>query len=66
MEKLIKPMSGYLALVFCLLLFIGGIGLFVVGVQSNPALVIVGIVCFIAFVFFMKGLMIIQPNHAKE
>lgn len=65
MEKTLKPLSGYLALVISLLLFVAGLYLFINGVDQNPTFVILGIICFIAFAFFMKGLMIIQPNHAR-
>ncbi|MBU4537901.1 MAG: SPFH domain-containing protein [Weeksellaceae bacterium] len=65
MEKTLKPLSGYLALVICLLLFVAGIYFFINGVDQNTTFVILGILCFIAFAFFMKGLMIIQPNHAR-
>lgn len=65
MEKILKPMSGYLALIICLLLFVAGIYLFINGVDQNVTFVILGIICFVAFIFFMKGLMIIQPNHAR-
>lgn len=65
MEKTLKPLSGYLALVISLLLFVAGLYLFINGVDQNTTFVILGILCFIAFAFFMKGLMIIQPNHAR-
>ncbi|MBU8881800.1 band 7 protein [Flavobacteriaceae bacterium JJC] len=65
MEKTLKPLSGYLALVISLLLFVAGLYLFINGVDQNTTFVILGIICFIAFAFFMKGLMIIQPNHAR-
>lgn len=65
MEKILKPMSGYLALIICLLLFVAGIYLLINGVDQNVTFVILSIICFVAFIFFMKGLMIIQPNHAR-
>lgn len=66
MEKNLKPMSGYLALVISLFLFFGGIALVINGGSSeSPFMVITGILCIIAFIFFMKGLMIIQPNHSR-
>lgn len=66
MEKNLKPMSGYLALVISLFLFFGGITLVISGGNSeSPLMVILGILCIIAFIFFMKGLMIIQPNHSR-
>lgn len=65
MEKILKPMSGYLALVICLVLLATGIFFFISGVDHNSFLVLTGVLCFITFGFFMKGLMIIQPNHSR-
>lgn len=58
-------MSGYLALVICLALFVGGLYCIISGADRNFILVIIGIISFIGFVFFVKGLMIIQPNHSR-
>jgi len=65
MEKLLKPMSGYLALIICLALFAAGTYCIISGADRNFILVIIGILCFIGFAFFVKGLMIIQPNHSR-
>ena len=65
MEKVLKPMSGYLALVICLLLFAAGLYFLINGADQNVSFVILGVLCLITFVFFMKGLMIIQPNHSR-
>lgn len=65
MEKVLKPMSGYLALVICLVLLGASSYLFVTGVDENITFVILAIVCFLLSCFFMKGLMIIQPNHSR-
>lgn len=65
MEKIFKPMSGYLALVICLLLFVAGLYFLINGVDQNATFVILGIICFVAFAFFIKGLMIINPNHSR-
>ena len=66
MEKNLKPMSGYVALVISLFLLFGGIILVINGGSSeNTLMVILGILCIIAFIFFMKGLMMIQPNHSR-
>ena len=66
MEKNLKPMSGYVALVISLFLLFGGIILVINGGSSeNTLMVILGILCIIAFIFFMKCLMIIQPNHSR-
>lgn len=65
MEKVLKPMSGYLALVIWLVLLGASGYLFVTGVDENITFVILAIVCFLLSCFFMKGLMIIQPNHSR-
>ncbi|RNA62349.1 SPFH domain-containing protein [Chryseobacterium nematophagum] len=65
MEKVLKPMSGYLTLVICLVLFILSIYFFVNGVEQSIPFVIVSILCFFLSCFFLKGLMIIQPNHSR-
>lgn len=66
MEKTLKPMSGYLALVISLILFFAGFTFIINGGErDNIFLIITGIACFIVFAFFIKGLMIIQPNHSR-
>ncbi|KMQ61551.1 band 7 protein [Chryseobacterium angstadtii] len=65
MEKVLKPMSGYLALVFCLVLFVGAVYFFISGVEQSITYVIIAMLCFLLFCFFLKGLMIIQPNHSR-
>jgi regulator of protease activity HflC (stomatin/prohibitin superfamily) len=64
MEKVTKPMNGYLALVLSLVLLILAIFLFS-NAANNPIIVVPGILCFAATIFIWKGLMIIQPNHAR-
>ncbi|WP_312825516.1 SPFH domain-containing protein [Epilithonimonas sp.] len=66
MEKIVKPLSGFLALVISLILFVLGIYLVISGASNNnPISVIFGVLSFVAFIFFLKGLMIIQPNHSR-
>lgn len=65
MEKTLRPMSGYLALLISIVLFFGGIGLFIYSVDYNPFLSVIGILMILLSFFFMKGLMIIQPNHSR-
>lgn len=64
MEKIIKPMNGYLALLISLVLLGVAIYLFTQG-PENPVMVAPGIICFALTLFLLKGLMIIQPNHAR-
>lgn len=66
MEKILKPMSGYLALFISLLLVVFAICGFVFGgMTETPAYAILGVICIFLAIFFMKGLMIIQPNHSR-
>lgn len=64
-------MSGFLALVICLALLPISISLFIKGAtafengESGTLFIILGVLAAIAFFFFIKGLMIIQPNHSR-
>jgi regulator of protease activity HflC (stomatin/prohibitin superfamily) len=64
MEKVIKPMNGFLALLISLLTFGGAIFSFANG-ESSAGFIVLGIVLMITTIFLWKGLMIIQPNHAR-
>ncbi|CAM2996137.1 SPFH domain-containing protein [Chryseobacterium flavum] len=65
MEKTLKPMSGYLTLVICLALFAVSVYFFISGVDQSVAYVVIAMLCFLLSCFFLKGLMIIQPNHSR-
>lgn len=66
MEKILKPVNGYLALVISLVSLGLGITLFAMGVQTQAAMMIVfGLLCFLLCMIIWKGLIIIQPNHAR-
>ncbi|MCD1117260.1 SPFH domain-containing protein [Chryseobacterium turcicum] len=69
MEKVLKPMSGYLALVISLILLGGSVYLFIYGINDGENVdatsVIISIVAFFITCFLLKGLMIIQPNHSR-
>ena len=71
MEKIVKPMSGYLALVISLVLLTATVYCFIKGAMVFEAgnnggyYIAAAIISFIAFFFFIKGLMIIQPNHSR-
>lgn len=64
MEKIIKPMNGYLAFGLAILLFLVSIYLFATA-ESNPIQVLPGILLIALAIFLGKGLMIIQPNTAR-
>lgn len=63
MEKIRKPMSGYLALLLAIASMIAGAFMIIKG--SNQALnVFSGILLFVVAVFLFKGLVVIQPNFS--
>ena len=64
MEKISKPMSGYLALIISLVLLGLSIYLFVVS-NGSGLLITLGSLIMVTSFFFLKGLMIIQPNHSR-
>lgn len=64
MEKLIKPLSGYLALLMAIVLMLLAI-VFFVQADNSPWYILVGILFLIAALFLLKGLMIINPNHSR-
>jgi len=65
MEKINKPVSGFAILLLNLALLILAVYFFVNGGQQFSGFTILGILCMLAFVFFMKGLMIVNPNQAR-
>lgn len=64
MEKIIKPISGFIVIIICLALLVYGIYNFI-HVDQGVGYDIGGALCILGFVFFAKGLMIIQPNHSR-
>jgi len=68
MEKIVKPLPGFLALLFALVSLAAGIYFFTTlhqGEVPNPWIIIGGILLVLASLFILKGLMIIQPNHSR-
>lgn len=73
MEKIIKPVSGFLALFMALVCLGGAIGLFAAtsayAEDHDEVLAIVcgigGALLSLSFLFILKGLMIVQPNHSR-
>jgi regulator of protease activity HflC (stomatin/prohibitin superfamily) len=64
MEKTLKPMSGYLALLLALLLM--GLSIYFLANHENYSwMLTAGVISAIISVFLLKGLMIIQPNHSR-
>ncbi len=66
MEKILKPISGYLALLLAIVLIALSVFLFVNAAESeNGWMITGGIISILVSLFLMKGLMIIQPNHSR-
>lgn len=64
MEKVIKPMNGYLALFISIAtLALGGYGFS--QVEGNVYMLWLAIPALLATIFIWKGIMIIQPNHSR-
>lgn len=64
MEKLIKPVSGYLALLLSLLSL--GAGIYMMTMfESGVTYVWLGIFLFVLFGFLAKGIMVVNPNHSR-
>lgn len=64
MEKILKPISGFLALLVSLVLIALSGFLFAAG-KNEPLIIACGFVLFFAALFIIKGLMIINPNHSR-
>ncbi|MFT3704054.1 MAG: SPFH domain-containing protein [Agriterribacter sp.] len=64
MEKIIKPISGYMALLLAIGGFIGG-ALLVANSNGAPEMLIPGILLILLAVFLVKGVMIVNPNHSR-
>ena len=64
MEKNIKPVSGFLALIIGIFVFVSGILLIAKLAPEQSAFVLVGVLFEMVAVFLFKGLLIINPNQA--
>jgi len=67
MEKVVKPLPGLLGFILVLLLIAAGIFLFtrIDEANFNIAYLVGGVLCIGLAAFFVKGLMIVQPNHSR-
>jgi regulator of protease activity HflC (stomatin/prohibitin superfamily) len=66
MEKINKPISGFAILLLSLALLAAAIFFFVNGAHEEmPQFSILGALCMAGFIFFTKGLMIVNPNQAR-
>ncbi len=64
MEKIIKPVSGYIALLISLVVLAGSIYCFI-HIKEGGWMIAGAIVLLIASFFIMAGLMVIYPNHSR-
>src|SRR4051812_16946388 len=64
MEKISKPVNGYLAL-FISLGLLGFAAWCFAQAAENPRYTVMGAIATAVAFFIWKGLMIIQPNHAR-
>jgi hypothetical protein len=69
MEKELKPMSGYLALILAVCSVIGTIFCFITGGgkgdAGNPTLIFLAIFLLLLSIFLFKGIMVVNPNHSR-
>src|SRR6187397_4068 len=63
MEKIRRPMSGYLALLLGILSIIVA-GFMIVNAQNAPANMLFAAALFVIAIFLFKGLVVIQPNYS--
>lgn len=64
MQKIIKPMSGFLALLLSLILFVAAIFLFAKAPQYS-SLGWWGVLAFLASLYLSMGIIVISPNHSR-
>jgi regulator of protease activity HflC (stomatin/prohibitin superfamily) len=67
MEKINKPVSGFAILLLCLVLLALAAYFFVTGShqEEQTTYSLLGGLCMLAFVFFSRGMMIVNPNEAR-
>ncbi len=65
MEKVFKPLSGYLALSLAILGFIGGFILLFTIQYTGVLGVVAGILLILGCIFLFKGVMVVNPNHSR-
>lgn len=69
MEKQLKAMSGYLALVLAIASVLGAAACFITGSGSGdsgqPGLIFLAVFLMLLAMFLFKGIMVVNPNHAR-
>lgn len=64
MEKIIKPLSGFLALLVAFIFFVIAVLVFA-NAANNGGVPVVGVISIIVAIFLAKGIIIISPNHSS-
>jgi regulator of protease activity HflC (stomatin/prohibitin superfamily) len=67
MEKIVKPIAGIAGFIAAIVAVALSIYFFMRGNDQakDPALIIAGVIMMVVAVFFLKGMVIIQPNHSR-
>lgn len=66
MEKIVKPTSGYLALVIGLLLvLLSGYFIYIAVSYDMPIYLLATLLLFFSSIFIFKGITIVNPNHSR-
>lgn len=66
MEKIIRPVSGYTALLSAVILVIAAAFLFYYGAHTNTGFIIfLGVLVFLSALFLSSGIIIVSPNHSN-
>jgi regulator of protease activity HflC (stomatin/prohibitin superfamily) len=66
MEKILKPTNGYMALLLSLVMLVVALVCFGnSGAEDGALLIVPGIALVVLCIIIWKGLMIVQPNHAR-
>ncbi|SEW23100.1 Regulator of protease activity HflC, stomatin/prohibitin superfamily [Chitinophaga sp. YR573] len=66
MEKILKPFSGFLALIVAIIALPLAVYMFtLMSMTGELSFIWLAILLFIVFIFAVKGIMIVNPNHAR-
>src|SRR5450432_1321786 len=66
MEKTNKPVSGFAILLLCLVLLGLAAYLFITDAHNEtPQFSVLAVICVVAFIFFTRGLIVVNPNQAR-
>lgn len=66
MQKILKPTSGFLALIVVILLFGASIYFFIQGARQHSGMfVLLGCISFVLSMFLSGGIIVVSPNHSR-